>query len=346
MRDDTRESVSVPPATLNMLLNFICANTEIPIGLVERAGKPRVIIPSKTRQISPRYCKAVWATKHGREQCDQDHVTRANKVEEQTVIICHAGLMTLAVPITIDGATKAVLFCGQCQPTDPVLRKEAQRWSEEFWEDMNANGRLEWTPDAQRKTQALYDEVESRSTEDLKMLTDKVYRIPEWMIWAHAELSKINSDKKEIAKRRDEARQTATFLVHDMAEPLQCIIDAASIVGYHASPESGKNKHLRSDINFLKRVFLEARSSLSRVHYEFTKAVPTEKEETKMPDPIDETVVYNLLDVFCQSSDLAIGIFERTGAKRALITDLAKEKFTPYCRAVWTAPLRFEVPPV
>lgn len=331
-------SIRIPRDILDNLVNVICENTNLSIGLVERGVKPKTIIPPESRSNFTDLCRTIWETEYGKQKCEDDHIKRAEQVNEEAPTVCHAGLINLAIPIEIAGGIKAVLLCGQRRPKDTGLKAEAKSNFEEFISGMSKNAPNEWSSEYEQHIRDVYNSTEMGSVEDLRRLTEELSTISSWIYWAHEELTNVNKEKVEVKKAIDDALQAAKFLVHDMAEPLQRLIDICSLLYHHASSSISPKKSLRNEVKLVKNEIEGAKNSLKNVHQRFSYEVrpPEKKQFSKAVRPISVQVLGKLLDVFCKSSELAIGLFERTGVCRTIMTEVAKKNFTSYCKTIWS----------
>jgi ligand-binding sensor protein len=324
--------LSISRDVLSDLVDIVCESTGLSIALVE-VGENRIIhIPPQSERNFPVFCKAIWSTSFGLERCQSDHVEQAQRVKKETVENCHAGLISLAIPIEIRGDRKAVLLCGQCRPSDPDLKIQAERNLESFLLEMGKVYSQEESQKLESSLRRLYMSAKAGTSDNLKELTKKLSRISNWVYWAYSELDATEAEKHEIRMHKDHALPAAKLLIHDMTEPIQRVMMAASILHEHAM-EQGRKESLLTDITFLRDELEAARDILHEVHRAFGRSVKPPAMSGK-PDPIDEVVLSNLLEVFCESTDLAIGLFESTEPSRKLFTQLARSKFTPYCCAI------------
>jgi ligand-binding sensor protein len=99
------------------LLEIFASANSLPIALFESRddGIERTVSETSFGTLETPYCKAVIAIYGGDEACRQDERTRAKhvmQVGKEQLTLCHAGLYSQAVPIVVDGQTRAALFYG------------------------------------------------------------------------------------------------------------------------------------------------------------------------------------------------------------------------------------------
>jgi signal transduction histidine kinase len=112
-RDNAREA----------LLEIFASANQLPIGLFEdRQGKMvRIASRSSLDDLEEPYCRAIKALPKGREACANDECLRARRVlgtGQERLTLCHAGLYSQAIPVTVDGVTRAVLMYGEMRVAD------------------------------------------------------------------------------------------------------------------------------------------------------------------------------------------------------------------------------------
>jgi signal transduction histidine kinase len=101
------------------LLDMFSSATGLPVGLYEvQDGKVVGIFSNRSLSNFEPHCQFIQQFLGGAELCQADQCNRAeitlNSHEEQ-LTLCHAGLYNQAVPITVNGETRAVILYGEMQ---------------------------------------------------------------------------------------------------------------------------------------------------------------------------------------------------------------------------------------
>lgn len=107
------------------LLDIFASANSLPINLYEeREGRVVKIASQKSLdELDEPYCRAIQQFPEGRKACEQDQCVRAMHVMqagEERLTLCHAGLYSQAVPIKVDGVTRAVVLYGEMRIADEL----------------------------------------------------------------------------------------------------------------------------------------------------------------------------------------------------------------------------------
>ena len=101
------------------LLDMFSSATKLPIGLYEiQDGEIREIFSKRSLANFEDHCQFLHQFPGGKKLCQQDQCNRANVAissQDEQLTLCHAGLYNQAVPIKVNGETRAVLLYGEMQ---------------------------------------------------------------------------------------------------------------------------------------------------------------------------------------------------------------------------------------
>jgi signal transduction histidine kinase len=101
------------------LLDMFSSATGLPIGLYEvQDGKLEGIFSQKSLASFEPHCRFIQQFPQGENFCQTDQCNRATTAlgtSEEHLTLCHAGLYNQAVPIKVNGETRAVILYGEMQ---------------------------------------------------------------------------------------------------------------------------------------------------------------------------------------------------------------------------------------
>ncbi len=101
------------------LLDMFSSATGLPIGLYEvENGKLHGIFSDGSLDIFESHCQFIQQIPGGKELCQADHCNRAESIlnaSDEQLTLCHAGLYNQAMPIKVQGKTRAVVMYGEMQ---------------------------------------------------------------------------------------------------------------------------------------------------------------------------------------------------------------------------------------
>lgn len=101
------------------LLDMFSSATGLPIGLYDvQGGKLEVIFSQLSLSNFEPHCHFIQQFPGGKALCQADQCNRAEIAldsQEEQLTLCHAGLYNQAVPIKVDGETRAVILYGEMQ---------------------------------------------------------------------------------------------------------------------------------------------------------------------------------------------------------------------------------------
>ncbi len=101
------------------LLDMFSSATGLPIGLYEvENGKLHGIFSDGSLDIFESHCQYIQQIPGGKELCQADHCNRAESIlnaSDEQLTLCHAGLYNQAMPIKVQGKTRAVVMYGEMQ---------------------------------------------------------------------------------------------------------------------------------------------------------------------------------------------------------------------------------------
>jgi ligand-binding sensor protein len=101
------------------LLDMFTSATGMPIGLYEiKGGKLEGIFSQKSLDSFEPHCQFIQSFPQGKASCLSDQCNRAANAfasAKEQLTLCHAGLYNQAVPIKVNGQTRAVILYGEMQ---------------------------------------------------------------------------------------------------------------------------------------------------------------------------------------------------------------------------------------
>lgn len=101
------------------LLDMFSSATGMPIGLYEfQDGKLEVVFSGGSLSYFEPHCQLIQQFPGGKALCQADQCNRATialQAREEQLTLCHAGLYNQAVPIKVNGETRAVILYGEMQ---------------------------------------------------------------------------------------------------------------------------------------------------------------------------------------------------------------------------------------
>jgi signal transduction histidine kinase len=101
------------------LLDMFSGATGLPIGLYDiEDGKLEAIFSKMSLSNFEPHCQFILGFPGGKVLCQEDQCNRASialEAREEQLTLCHAGLYNQAVPIKVNGETRAVILYGEMQ---------------------------------------------------------------------------------------------------------------------------------------------------------------------------------------------------------------------------------------
>jgi signal transduction histidine kinase len=213
-RDNAREA----------LLEIFASANQLPIGLFEeRRGKmARIASRSSLDDLEEPYCKAIKALPKGRKACARDECLRARRVigtGQEKLTLCHAGLYSQAIPITVDGVTRAVLMYGEMRVADEERERRSLQNHERAMELLAVPG-----PRRDGLRQLLL-QTKQFSPADLERVRATLPRVGAWLYRLF--------DEEDRLERRVEK------VTHELQIRLQPVLANAEILYYDLQALSG-----------------------------------------------------------------------------------------------------------
>jgi len=206
---------NLPGATLShrkeaqkALLDMFSSATGLPIGLYDvQGGALEVIFSERSLSNFEPHCQFIQGFTGGGELCQADQCVRAKialneKVEQLT--LCHAGLYNQAVPIKVNGETRAVILFGEMQIEGEEYQARSLEKHKEAADILNLNKQ------DVGKLRTLLLESKIYSPTRLKELKQVFPRVEEWFY--------VIMDEEERLKT------SMDRVTHDMQTRLQAII--------------------------------------------------------------------------------------------------------------------------
>jgi signal transduction histidine kinase len=190
------------------LLDMFSSATGLPIGLYDLQGNAHEVIFSE-RSLSnfEPHCQFIQEFEGGKELCQADQCVRAqialNERTEQ-LTLCHAGLYNQAVPIKVNGETRAVILFGEMQIEGEAYQARSLEKHKEAADKLNLNEQDEETLRALLLKSKIYSPTR---LEELKQVFP---RVEEWFYVIMDEEERLKTGMDRVT--------------HDMQTRLQAII--------------------------------------------------------------------------------------------------------------------------
>ena len=189
------------------MLDMFSSATGMPIGLyeVDEMGWNPVFSKQSLANFEP-HCQFL-AELGGEGLCKADQCTRANVAfanRKEQITLCHAGLYNQAVPIKVNGATRAVILYGEMQIEGESFQRKSLERHHEVVEKLQLN------EENAGELKRLLFESKIYSQQRLEDIKDVFPRIEEWFY--------------TLMDEEDRLKAGVDRVTHDMQTRLQAII--------------------------------------------------------------------------------------------------------------------------
>ena len=190
------------------LLDMFSSATGLPIGLYEvEDGKMQAIFSDWSLKNFEPFCRFIHQFPGGKELCQADQCNRAAhtlSAPEEQLTLCHAGLYNQAVPIKVNGETRAVILYGEMQ----IEGQAYQDRSLENYQQVVTG--LDLGPQDADKLRALLGQAKEYTPSRLEEIKKVFPRIEEWFYL--------------MIDEEDRLKTGVDRVTHDMQTRLQAII--------------------------------------------------------------------------------------------------------------------------
>ncbi len=190
------------------LLDMFVSATGLPIGLYEnQGGQLKEVFSQRSLENFEPHCRFLAEIPAGKELCQADQCHRAdaaltNRAEELT--LCHAGLYNQAVPIKVNGETRAVIFYGEMQIEGEAYQQASLVRHQELVE------RLKLSAENAKQLRQHLINAKRYSPERLEEIKAVFPRVEEWFY--------------TLIEEEDRLKTGVDRVTHDMQTRLQAII--------------------------------------------------------------------------------------------------------------------------
>ena len=190
------------------LLDMFSSATGLPIGLYEiEDGKLEGIFSNGSLDNFEPYCQFIHQIPRGKELCKADHCNRAAialSSQEEQLTLCHAGLYNQAVPIKVNGKTRAVILYGEMQIDGEEYLKDSLSNHQEVVHNLGLQG------EEADQLRHLLQRSKKYSQARLEEIKQFFPRVEEWFYI--------------IIDEEDRLKTGVDRVTHDMQTRLQAII--------------------------------------------------------------------------------------------------------------------------
>jgi signal transduction histidine kinase len=195
-------------AAQRALLDMFSSATKLPIGLYEiQNGQIKEIFSQRSLANFEAHCQFLHQFPGGKKLCQQDQCNRANVAisnQDEQLTLCHAGLYNQAVPIKVNGETRAVLLYGEMQIDGESYERESLKQHQALVKELGLK------PADAEKLRVLLEKSKKYSPDRLNEIKDIFPRVEEWFY--------------TIMDEEDRLKSGVDRVTHDMQTRLQAII--------------------------------------------------------------------------------------------------------------------------
>lgn len=127
------------------LLEIFATANNLPIGLFEQRDGcvDKIASQISLGDLEEEYCKAIRTLPGGRQACEKNECLRVLQIMQsgtEKLTLCHAGLYSQAVPITVNAQTRAVVLYGEMRIGDEVYEERSMRAHAQAMLDLGVTG--------------------------------------------------------------------------------------------------------------------------------------------------------------------------------------------------------------
>lgn len=179
------------------LLEIFASANDLPIGLFEERNDQivRFATRSSLDDREAAYCRAIQDLPRGRQKCTQDQCLRAADVLDrglEELTVCHAGLFSQAMPIKVDGVTRAVLLCGEVRIAGPGYEAQSLEKHHQAMEALGIEG------EQRDELRDLLLQTKRFSPERLEQLKATLPRVGAWLYRLFDEEERLDRHVEKI----------------------------------------------------------------------------------------------------------------------------------------------------